>query len=94
MFLLGIFTILHFHQFPTGLKIDQVARSEAYPMSRRVCSGLLPFIQGHWNYGYLKNNGTLETAQKIAARESPRTMKLYDRVDDRLTLDEIEKISV
>jgi hypothetical protein len=41
-----------------------------------------------------ENNGTLETAQKIAAHESPRTTKLYDRTDDQLTLDEIEKISV
>jgi len=43
---------------------------------------------------YLENNGTLETAQKIAAHESPCTTKLYDRTDDQLTLDEIEKISV
>jgi integrase/recombinase XerD len=40
---------------------------------------------------YLENNGTLET---VAAHESPRTTKLYDRTDDQLTLDEIEKISV
>jgi integrase/recombinase XerD len=43
---------------------------------------------------YLENNGTLETGQKIAAHESPRTTKLCDRTDDQLTLDEIEKISV
>jgi integrase len=43
---------------------------------------------------YLENKKTLETAQKIVAHESPRTTKLYDRTDDRLTLDEIEKISV
>jgi integrase/recombinase XerD len=43
---------------------------------------------------YLENKGTLETAQKIAAHESFRTTKLYDRTDDQLTLDEIEKISV
>ena len=42
----------------------------------------------------MENNGTLETAQKIAAHESPRKTKLYDRTDDQLTLDEIEKISV
>jgi len=36
----------------------------------------------------------LETAQKIAAHESSSTTKLYDRTDDRVTLDEIEKISV
>ena len=43
---------------------------------------------------YLENKGTLETGQKIAAHESPRTTNLYDRTDDQLTLDEIEKISV
>ncbi len=43
---------------------------------------------------YLENNGMLETAQKLAAYESPRTTKLYDRTDDQLTLDEIEKILV
>jgi integrase/recombinase XerD len=43
---------------------------------------------------YLENNGTLETAQKIAAQGSPRTTKLYDRTKDQLTLDEVEKISV
>jgi integrase len=41
---------------------------------------------------YLENGGMLETAQKIAAHESPRTTKLYDRTDDQLTLDEIERI--
>jgi integrase/recombinase XerD len=41
---------------------------------------------------YLENNGMLETAQKIAAHESPLTTKLYDRTEDQLALDEIEKI--
>jgi integrase/recombinase XerD len=43
---------------------------------------------------YLENGGTLETAQKIAAHESPRTTKLYDRTNDQLTLDEIERIAL
>jgi len=41
---------------------------------------------------YLENGGTLEKAQAIAAHESPRTTKLYDRTADRITLDEIERI--
>lgn len=41
---------------------------------------------------YLDNGGTIEKAQQIAAHESPRTTKLYDRTSDQLTLDEIEKI--
>jgi len=43
---------------------------------------------------YLKNNGTLETAQFIANHESPRTTKLYDRRQDEISLDEVEKISI
>jgi site-specific recombinase XerD len=41
---------------------------------------------------YLLNGGSLEHAQAIAAHESPRTTKLYDRSGDELSLDEIEKI--
>jgi hypothetical protein len=41
---------------------------------------------------YLENGGTLEHAQMIAAHESPRTTKLYDRTGDQITLDEIERI--
>jgi hypothetical protein len=37
---------------------------------------------------------TITSFMKIAAHESPRTTKLYDRTEDQLTLDEIEKISV
>ena len=38
--------------------------------------------------------GTIEKAQQIAAHESPRTTKLYDRTQDQLTLDEIERILI
>ena len=41
---------------------------------------------------YLKNNGTLEHAQQIAAHQSPRTTKLYDRTIDEISLDEVEQI--
>ncbi len=43
---------------------------------------------------YLENGGTVENAQAIAAHESPRTTKLYDRRNDELTLDEIERITI
>ena len=43
---------------------------------------------------YLKNKGTLETAQHIANHESPRTTKLYDRRQDEISLDEVEKIAI
>lgn len=43
---------------------------------------------------YLENGGTIENAQAIAAHESPRTTKLYDRTADEVTLDEVERIRI
>ena len=43
---------------------------------------------------YLRNGGTIEHAQAIAAHESPRTTKLYDRTSDAISLDEIERIVI
>jgi len=43
---------------------------------------------------YLKAGGTLENAQAIAAHESPRTTRLYDRRSDAIELDEIERILI
>ena len=43
---------------------------------------------------YLENGGTLEKAQQIAAHESARTTKLYDRTSDTIALDKIEKIAI
>lgn len=43
---------------------------------------------------YLKNGGTLEHAQKLAWHESARTTGLYDRRDDKVSLDEIERILI
>lgn len=43
---------------------------------------------------YLLGGGTLERAQQIAAHSSARTTKLYDRRNDEITLDEIERIVI
>jgi hypothetical protein len=43
---------------------------------------------------YLENGGTIENAQAIAAHESPRTTKLYDRTSDEITLDDVERIGI
>jgi site-specific recombinase XerD len=43
---------------------------------------------------YLEAGGTLENAQAMAAHESPRTTKLYDRTGDEITLDEVERIMI
>jgi site-specific recombinase XerD len=43
---------------------------------------------------YLENGGVLEKAAAMAAHASTRTTQLYDRRDDRLTLDEFERIHI
>jgi integrase len=43
---------------------------------------------------YLKNSGKLEVAQQIANHESPRTTKLYDRRNDEISFDEIERVTI
>jgi len=43
---------------------------------------------------YLKNEGTLEKAQFMANHASARTTKLYDRRQDEVSLDEVERIVI
>jgi integrase/recombinase XerD len=43
---------------------------------------------------YMENGGMLENAQAMAAHESPRTTKLYDRTADAITIEEVEKIII
>jgi hypothetical protein len=43
---------------------------------------------------YLENGGTLEKARQMAAHASTRTTQLYDRREDRVTLDEVVKINI
>lgn len=43
---------------------------------------------------YLEHGGTLEKAQQMAAHESPKTTKLYDRTEDQISLDEVERIAI
>jgi hypothetical protein len=40
---------------------------------------------------YRTYGGDLEKAQQMAAHESPRTTKLYDRRSDAVSLDEVER---
>lgn len=43
---------------------------------------------------YLKNGGRLEVAQQMANHESARTTGLYDRRNDQVSLDEVERIVI
>jgi integrase/recombinase XerD len=86
----------------TGLLTENgITRNDVLRMiKRRVkAAGLPPEVCCHTFRAtgitvYLKNGGELEKAQEIAAHESPRTTKLYDRRHDEITLDEIERIQI
>ena len=43
---------------------------------------------------YLRNGGKLEIAQQMANHESSRTTGLYDRRNDQVSLDEVERILI
>lgn len=41
---------------------------------------------------YLQNGGKLEVSQQMVGHESARTTGLYDRRDDTVALDEVERV--
>ncbi len=69
-------------------------------IKRRAAAAGLPFSTCCHTFratgitAYLQNGGTLQRAQQIAAHESPRTTKLYDRTSDEITIDEVERILI
>jgi integrase len=73
-------------------------QSTWYMVKRRAAeAGILPPIGCHTFRAtgitaHLLNNGSLEKAQMMANHESSRTTKLYDRTNDRISLDEVERI--
>jgi site-specific recombinase XerD len=76
-----------------------MAQADAWRMIRRraVIAGIFAPIGNHTFRAtritaYLSNGGALRHAQSMAAHESPRATKLYDRTKERLTQDEVESI--
>jgi site-specific recombinase XerD len=83
----------------TVLSDQPMTQPDAWRMIRRraVAVGIMAPIGNHsfratGITAYLSNGGALEHAQEMAAHESPRTTKLYDRTKERLTQDEVERI--
>ncbi len=83
----------------TVLTDQSMTQADAWRMIRRraVAAGIMAPIGNHTFRAtgitaYLSNGGALEHAQSMAAHESPRTTKLYDRTKERLTQDEVERI--
>jgi site-specific recombinase XerD len=85
----------------TVLSDKAMSQPDAWRMIRRraAAAGIAAEIGCHTFRAtgitaYLSNGGALEHAQEMAAHESPRTTKLYDRTRERLTQDEVERISL
>jgi site-specific recombinase XerD len=86
----------------TGRLTDEpLSQPDAYRMIRRraLACGIRTRIGNHSFRAtgiteYLRNGGKLEIAQQMAAHESARTTGLYDRRDDELSLDEVERIRI
>lgn len=81
--------------------VDKLRQQDAYRMIQRraAAAGVRTKIGNHTFRAtgitaYLKNKGTLEAAQHIANHQSPRTTKLYDRRQDEISLDEVERIAI
>jgi site-specific recombinase XerD len=78
------------------VKFPPMAQPDAWCMIRRraAAAGIAAPIGCHTfratGSHRLPNGGALE--QEMAAHESPRTTKLYDRTKERLTQDEVERI--
>jgi integrase len=76
-----------------------MAQAEVYQMIRRRAgaAGIATKISCHSFRAtgitvYLQNGGKLEVAQQMAGHESARTTGLYDRRNDAVALDEIERV--
>ena len=81
------------------LTAARMARQDARRMivRRALAAGIITKLGCHTFRAtgitvYLLNGGLLEYAQQMAAHESARTTKLYDRRNDQVTLDQVERI--
>lgn len=93
--------------FPTGLgrtgslSTRPMGQPDAYRMIARRAreAGIKTKIGNHSFRAtgiteYLRNGGRREIAQQMANHESARTTGLYDRRDDEVSLDEVERIII
>ncbi len=84
-----------------ALTENPMTQPDAYRMIRRrtIAAGVRTRIGNHSFRAtgiteYLRNGGKLEIAQRMANHESARTTGLYDRRDDSVSLDEVERILI
>lgn len=86
----------------TGQLSDRPMRQQdAHSMIRRraAAAGVATQIGNHSFRAtgitdYLRNGGKVEVAQQMANHESAQTTGLYDRRNDQVSLDEVERIVI
>lgn len=80
---------------------NRMTRQDAWRMVKRRAkqAGVITTIGNHSFRGtgitnYLENGGSLSEAQRMAGHADPRTTRLYDRRDQRITRGEVERITI
>lgn len=80
---------------------NPIHRNDALRMIKRraLAAGISPHICSHTFRAtgiteYMRNGGTLEKAQQMAAHASSQTTQMYNRVADSVTLDEVERVLI
>jgi site-specific recombinase XerD len=81
------------------LTTNPMSQADAYRMIQRRAraAGIVTRIGNHSFRAtgitqYLKRGGRRELAQQMAGHESPRTTALYDRRDEEIAIEEVERI--
>lgn len=84
-----------------NLTENRLLRQDAWGIVKRRCrdAGLGVIFSNHTMRAtgitaYMLSGGTLERAQQMAAHASSRTTNMYNRADDAVTLDEVERIQI
>ncbi|MDG3008313.1 tyrosine-type recombinase/integrase [Paludisphaera mucosa] len=83
------------------LAVKPLGRKNAWDMVKRraLAAGLTHKLCNHsfratGITAYIAGGGTVEKAQKMAGHASTKTTELYNRTDDEITLDEVERIAI
>lgn len=83
------------------LTANAMHRNDALRMIKRraITADVSTFICSHTFRAtgiteYMRNGGTLEKAQQMAAHASSQTTQMYNRVADTVTLDEVERVLI
>ncbi len=84
-----------------NLTETRLLRQDAWRVIKRRCrdAGLGRAFSNHTMRAtgitaYMLSGGTLERAQQMAAHASSRTTNMYNRANDAVTLDEVERIVI